>query len=557
MKKLQLRALFGVISLLAALFLHSCMKDYDFKKMGGLRYTPTLAVPLIYTDISINDILTEDDKNENIQVGSDNFVTLVYEGNLLSLRADEVVAFPDQSFSNSQSLSAADTAVLNAAGTVTIPITVPVNFSVTGNSRVDSIFFKSGVLNVTINSTFQRNIQLAMTIPGAIKAGTALAMNFPIVYSPPGPMVSSNTANLDGYKFNMTQIAPGFNAFSINLSLTVTGNSPPVSPGEGFTISVEMIGMKFSKMFGYVDQQFLSPTPDTVEVDIFNNSLGAGTFTLADPKLHITLSNSFGVPILLNFNKLIGYNPFRSPAQTIDMTTGIPNPLPIPIPTISQVGQTLSNSITLDNITTSNGLSDAIDFAPTHVIYQMFSQTNPGGLPPPGNTNFVLDSSQFRIDLGLELPLYGTGIGFVLQDTLDNFQIEMVDNVEDFLLRTTVENGFPVDVAIQIYFADSNFTILDSLVTAADPSAQIILVAADVDGNGVVTTRGKKTTDVTMNRSRIERINTTKHCLVKVRGSTTGGGSKKVKIYTHYGIHVEMGVKAKLRATLMGKEKSE
>ncbi|MEK6616115.1 MAG: hypothetical protein AABZ32_08405, partial [Bacteroidota bacterium] len=76
----------------------SCIKDnFELDKLVKTEWNPNIAVPLVYSSLTVQDILTKGDQQGLIVVGSDNFCTLVYKGNLFSLLASDLLNLPNQS----------------------------------------------------------------------------------------------------------------------------------------------------------------------------------------------------------------------------------------------------------------------------------------------------------------------------------------------------------------------------------------------------------------------------------------------------------------------------
>ena len=74
----------------------SCVKDnFDFDKLTGTEWNPNLAVPLIYSSLSIADMLAKQETQGLVTVDADNFCTLVYKSNLFSLVAGELIEIPN------------------------------------------------------------------------------------------------------------------------------------------------------------------------------------------------------------------------------------------------------------------------------------------------------------------------------------------------------------------------------------------------------------------------------------------------------------------------------
>src|ERR1035437_481507 len=77
--------------------IQSCIKDnFKLDKLAKTEWNPNIAVPLVYSSLTVQDILTKEDHQGVIIVGNDNFCTLVYKGNLFSILGSDLIQIPDQ-----------------------------------------------------------------------------------------------------------------------------------------------------------------------------------------------------------------------------------------------------------------------------------------------------------------------------------------------------------------------------------------------------------------------------------------------------------------------------
>jgi hypothetical protein len=523
--------------------IQSCIKDnFDLDKLTKTEYSPNIAAPLLFSSLTVQDILTNGNNSGIITVDKDNFCTIIYRGNLFSLKGSSLVKLPDQqSTPYSVSLTPAQIAVLSAVGTFTASYSQTVSFS-SGTTKVDSLDFKSGNLILSLNSDLKYSGQISINIPTAKKNGISFSKNFPFTYSGTTPVIANTSFDLKGYTFDMTLGGTTSSQFEVNYSVILSGGggvSPPIT-SEAITICQSLNNLKFNKIFGDIGQQSLSPDKDTVDLSIFKNTLGNAKFTLVDPSLKILISNSYGIPIRASIAQLDGYNP---PASTYPIT-GSPNPLPIQSPNFSQIGKVLTDSFLL-NKSNSPSLITVINKTPKNINYQISSLTNPSG---PSHNNFVLDSSYFKVDMEVKLPLWGTAKDFTLIDTLPiTLDKSIPENIESALFRIYNSNGFPFDIAMQAYFTDTLYKKLDSLVI---PN-QLILQSATVNAvTGIVISPTPKTYDAVVNHARLLNLKNAKHVLLKAAVATTNGGKINVKIYSNYKIDVKLGMQLKLKAKI-------
>jgi hypothetical protein len=521
----------------------SCVKDnFDFNKLTKTEWNPNLAVPLVYSSLTIADMLAKQGSGGLIVVGSDNFCTLVYKSNLFSLVAADLITIPNnQPPPLVASLNSGQISAFGLSGTITVPYSQTITFdSGVNGPKIDSVIFKMGSIDVALSSDFQYSGQIKIILPSAKKNGVSFSQIIPFTYSGSTPVMSNASYDLSGYKFDMTDGGTAFNEFVVNFEVTLTGSGNPINSSDQVTLNMTLNNMKFDKIFGDIGQMSLTPDVDTVDISVFKSVLGGASFTLADPRIKFKISNSYGVPVNASLSLFQGYTPGYAP-YTI---TGSPNPLPIQSPNFSQVGQVLTDSFALDN--TNSNIATVINNTPKYLIYQISSLTNPAG----GSThnNFVIDTSRLKVDMEVDLPLNGTASNFVLVDTMP-FKLSetLPKEIESALIRTYNSNGFPFDVDMQIYFADSLYNKLDSLVI---PN-QLILQSAVVDPNtGIVTSPTQKTYDAVLTRARLDNLTGSTYLLIRAVANTTNGGATNVKIYANYKLDFKLGLQVQVKAKL-------
>lgn len=527
-------------------FLASCVKNYfDLDKIADSKWTPGVALPMVYSSLTIDDIINVSNGESNFDIGPDNFVTLIYKGNLFSLRADEVIVLPDNSNMQDIYIPGPDIPVISTGGTASFSSSQAITFNTGGQTLIDSLIYKSGTLDISLASNVQHNVQVNLTIPSLVKNGNPYSATLPLNYSGSLPVTAASTLDLSGYTFDMTLGGTTTNQFNISYSITVNGISGnPVSSSDFINVKTDFINNRFDKIFGYIGQQLLSPNLDTVHISLFDNVEQAGTFTLVDAKIKTIISNSYGVPITANFTVLEGYRPGTGTFPVNG--SGIPNPLPLPSPAMQQVGLVLKDSFELNNI--NSNVVQLINFQPKYFIYQLNSQSNPAG----PTQNFVIDTSVFAVDLQIDMPLHGTAVVFTVQDTFD-FDLPEGDDLDSLLLRIHVSNGFPIEVGLQVYFVDTiaspfetTYLVLDSVLAPF----QNILSSAPIDGNGKAISGIEKTIDQWFDSKKLKNIASAKKIFVRGQMTTSNNGNTNVKIYSDYKLDVKIGAMAKLKQTI-------
>jgi hypothetical protein len=124
----------------------------------------------------------------------------------------------------------------------------------------------------------------------------------------------------------------------------------------------------------------------------------------------------------------------------------------------------------------------------------------------------------------------------------DTFSINF-DNYREFNeveFKVISENGIPLDIGLQIYFADQNGIILDSLFTPAGD----IIAAAPVDvSSSLPVGVTEKITYTTFDGARFDHIKTAKKLFMRGSFSTINNGTTNVKILSSQKVEVRMGMK--------------
>jgi hypothetical protein len=210
----------------------------------------------------------------------------------------------------------------------------------------------------------------------------------------------------------------------------------------------------------------------------------------------------------------------------------------LPISTPTQVGQSATSSLLL-NASNSN-IDNVLTNLPRYLIYKIDALSNP---PPPAvqMQNFIEDSSRFKVDVDINIPLEGTLKNLIFQDTI-MFKFQEVEELQSLTMKVFFKNGFPIETKVQVYFADTMGYVLDSLL-----QDDVILASALVGNNGRVTTATEKNTEIYYPEDKILRLKKVRKIYVKASTNTVDGGTKNVKIYSDYRLDLKISGRAKLK----------
>lgn len=540
----------------------SCTKDYfDGEKLSkaidNLEWDPEIAAPLVYSSYSIEDLLVghEDEASAFVEIGSDKLVTLIYENDLVSLKAEDAITIPNQMFNIAYSQPISIPSYVGSA--ITFNGSQLNAFDAGFGNKLDSIYLKSGLLSISFSSTFQHNVSVNLSIPDATKNGIPYSTTVNLNYAGSTPVTQTATLDLTGYILDLTQNGTTYNQLQINYDIDVTGNGNPVNAGDNISVNGSISGLGFSKMFGYIEVDAVSSAPDSVDLGIFSLAQGVGTFKLVNPSVIFTIKNSIGIPMSCNFSQLQGINTNSGNSYNLATDPDMPSPLPITSPTLAQMGETVTSSFTLDG----PGVSDLINDQPGFIIYAVDAATSSSA----GQQGYVIDTSKFTVNMKVKMPLYGRADIFTIRDTID-FSLEgdsassssssssgssasndtsgLGIDLVSLTLKTIIKNGFPIDFSLQGYLLDENNVLMDSLLgsTTLIPSAQ-------VDNSGKATTSGVASIESVYTEARVAKFKDIKKIVIVAKAATLNAATQDVKIYSDYRLSVKIGLKAKVTKT--------
>lgn len=527
---------------LSFIVLTACLKDnFKFKKLTNSFWEPDVAMPLVNSSLSLENILKISAANNNFSIGSDNFVTLIYRGNIFSVTAEEAINIPDPpaplqaSYSLSSSLAAAFNAL--PAGTIdTLPtVTNVLAFDLSPHS-LDSMVLKGGILAFNLSFDLPVQATVNLSFPGIKKNGLPLTGTLNLIASGPGnPSTGSLSFDLTGAKVNLNS-GPTEGIEMAQQIILTKSLGVNVTTANQINYQATYTQLKFSKLFGFFDfsQAQLAPYQDTVAITLFDNVFGNNAFQFTDPSIGVTITNSFGIPIVGEMQVFKTYAPLHNPT-TLNVVFPF-NPINIPAPTIAQIGQSASISYELNN--QNSNVNPAMSISPRYLIYKLRNLP----VPPQVNQYFVCDTSRFKVDLDLNLPLQGSVNRLVFQDTIP-FEFQDVEELQELLIKAFVVNEFPLEARLQIYFADSLGYVRDSLMN----SDQLIIRAAQ-PSTGSQTIAAQKITEVNYTFDRIRNLKRVKQIYVKaITSSTEASSGKDIRIYSTFKIDVKLSAKAKLK----------
>ncbi len=499
-------------------------------------WNPSLAAPLVNSSLNMENMIAEYDNEDLVQVDENNFISLYYKSKIYTMEVGELVDIPNQALPKSIQLDATEQAALITNGSVQADRVDNFQFDTGGEAEITSMNIKSGAVQVNLSSQFQQSGTLTIILPKVKKVGTPFRMVIPLNYTGSVPLTVEQSAYLSGYQMEM-EAQGGGNEIEIQYELALENSGNTVLPTDAVNLLISFNDLKFSALFGYLGQHNMEIPADSIDVNLFNNSI-AGNFTLEDPRFNLIIHNSFGMPVAA---EVVQFDAISNSGTIAFNGPNIPGQLNVNSPNMSQIGESVTTEIYLDR--NNSNIAEILNSKPHQIIYQMNGLGNPNGQT---SNNFATDSSKVDVEIEMELPLHGAVSNLVIQDTLGfNFKQD-INMIEEAMFRLDIENGFPIDAKVQLYFTDAYHNVLDSLIIGNTS----IISSGVLGSNGRVSQPSKKVTDVFMDTERIANIRQVEKVIIRGDLSTSQQGSTPVKIYSDYTLDVRVGAQTKLNISL-------
>jgi hypothetical protein len=290
----------------------------------------------------------------------------------------------------------------------------------------------------------------------------------------------------------------------------------------------------FSRSFGYIGTQVIT-MQDTIEMDMFDiNEEGNFTFGPGSVNMHVSVKNSFGIPVLMDIVNFRAYH-YGSIVDSVDIYIfgeGNPSQFNINYPGLDQIGQYVLTEINTEN----SNISEAIQISPGFIRLEMDGHLNPDS--DSTVYNFALDTSFITADVSVEMSLFGGINGFNLTDTVE-FDLGDVEEITSLLLVVDAQNFYPIEARLQLDFVDSVYQVVHTLL----PAGEQLISAAPVGSPPEYRVTGpvQKITNVILNEDEIKAVQKASKIIINATLSSTNG--QLVKIYNDYKVDLKIGAK--------------
>lgn len=504
--------------ILALLLSAGCIKksDINFSNIKIDNWTPDWAFPLLNAQLTLKNVVKS---NSVITEDATGLYSLHYDGKLFSAKASDYIFIPNQSYQTGTIPLHTPLSLPSFTGSVNDSSSNHFNYTDTSGAQLQHIKIKSGSLRFRLTSTYQQNISVQLTFPNILNNGSPLVLSANIAYP---NTTSDNSIDLSNYTIDLTNGNTTRNYVAYKINYAITGTGQPINVSDNISANIDISDIKYSFIDGTLGHYSIPIPHDTINVAVFNNTLTAQIY-LKNPKLHLTFANSLGLGISAQFDSLYG---LTNKGIYVNM-----NISPIAVGGATAVGNTDTSNYTVDS--TNSTIQNIFNPAPNQVIYVGHIDINPGGGLP---YNFITDNSTISLTADAELPAWFKIIEFSLQDTVKMLLPKDTNVLQRAEFKMLTTNAFPVYASIQLYFVDSSYNILDSLITPTNN----LIPEAPVNASGIVTGSTTGTSDFIYDHDRYHKM-ASKVRFGFIRGNLKSSGTNSVQIHSSDNINIKLG----------------
>jgi hypothetical protein len=512
----------------------SCLEELEHvDKISDSSFEPSVDFPLVNSDFTMEQFLTQGKSKARIteQAG---LMVLTYDDSLFTPPGDLFFNLPSQQ-SPVVSITGPEISFPSPGATITITKTLMFSLSTSQGELLDSMLLKNGEIHFQLSSTFPADIELTVDIPAIRQQGLAFQQNFSFT----GPGNQTPSSSLVNAAVDLTDNGSASNTLVVSITAQITDTGQPISNTDQLDFSFGMDNLGFRVLFGDLGTRAFPLEADSINVDIFNNAFGGGV-TLSSPLVRLSMHNSFGLPIGFDIQSMRAVKPNTTGITLSGPAVSSPaNPYLLAAPTYAQLGETVTSNIEIASA--NSNLPELISSLPSYLVYQFNLGLNPA---PSGSKNFVLDTSRLTIGVHLELPFHGQINGLTLSKRFD-FNGLGIDDPGQTKLKLKTSNESPLGMAVQVYFVDTDGTVLDSLFTNRS-----ILNGADVDANGFTQQASEVEMEVPLTQEKIDRIEQAEQIVIAAGLLTTNNGMTPVKFSSTDKLRVNLGVNTRVKYNL-------
>lgn len=551
-----------VISFLLLFSIFACVKEEEFEDLTPVNYTGEWGAPLISSSITFDELLKQYEKNSEIPVkvitDKDNVYHLIYSDSIESPEMETYYKIQDVVFDGNLGIPDDKKNVLPF--NIPFPISTTVQYDTIlkekmsipldfennpiQGAEIQYIELNDGQLLLDMNSDFQHNVQLTLTMNALTKNGQPLVIPVDLNNSTNGKIfIPQIEKSLAGYRLDLTNEGTTIDSVYFHVDVIIkTEAGKSIQANDDIEVNMQIKRMNYYAIVGKLGEFKIPLEKGKMEFNIFNDDQNnvEAKVTIQDPTIDLRFVNELGIPFGIEFKELLLKNS-EGEQKNIEIADG----QEVKIAHVQGIENLGDSVITLFGLTdeTTNNLSNAFAIAPNNFSYDFLAVIGDNTSPD----FFLHEKAKVKVGFTADIPIAGAVETYTLEEELNDFDIGDIDTsaVDYAEIRLTTNNGWPFTIDIQGYFVNDQNQVIDSLFTDGTQ----VIIQSGVLANGIVTAPVDQKTVVSLDRARYAKISEATKMRYKLSFRTGTDGKESIKILSTYRLGLMMSAKVKLNAS--------
>lgn len=392
-------------------------------------------------------------------------------------------------------------------------------------ARIDT-----GIVNISGFSSIPVDINFTYSVPNLSKNGSEFSISSSLDTTYNSSTNSGDTNFFfNDYDFDMTVAqSPYFRNFNALLNTLVatidsTEGVLEISLSDSIDLTIAVTKIKPSYARGYLGST-LEQITETVMLDAFNGVEGKINFE--EVKLELQLQNEIGVSGEIKINSITARNTKTGASETY---TGNKGPF-----SIAKATEFNESFVAAQTVIELDGAENLLSIFPDAFDVDFEFITNASGNNQT-YSDFIHSGASITANINLDIPLVASVEGLILADTVD-FTLDNVEVPAEFkegVFSLIVDNGFPLELDVDIYFLNGVGAVIDSL------SSEQIVKSAIVDPvSQIVTEKTTSKIDYYFDNFDLSALTSAQKMVFKAKFDTEN--TQVVKFYDFYSLDVQL-----------------
>lgn len=514
-----------------------CFKDdvdVDVNKLLTIDVPGKLVSPIITLDLKAEELFERlsDSIKDYMEIEEDGLICIKYKDSIISVW-DEIVELEEVNLPFNYPVDDIDF-LKSTNANVSEEERIVINTS--KDQRLDSMIIQSSTLTLDVNFPSGLTGNAEVTFPELTKGGVPLAFTYDVTQA-----AEPKSEDLSGYRLEFKH-APDSSYFSMIITSDNIDIEDPLNPpavDAEISANLVLTSLVPEIVYGFFGQDTVMNKEETFEFNFYDDLDVQGMIEFYDIQMKVEFDNYFGLPYNGTLDNAIVSN--STTGESLNVNFLDDNTLFVEAAAYSSEIVPTFNSFDINR--DNSNIIDAVNMYPNKLEYKMLVQVNPNDA---NALNFVTQKNQVAGNIYTVIPLWLRTAAYTRTDTIHDFTLfSEFEDGESFELNNGTlviwfSNYFPFELDMQIYFADENYNIVDSVFD----SGTEFLTTGTLDDNDIVVSPGESFSQIVLTKEEIDfyKANDVTTMLLSSKVATANEGADFVKLIDSYGLKFKIAV---------------